>query len=168
MKKIIISLIALFVIAGFSYGQEADQNPNYKSSLDEYTQKLENSDDHMGTTVQDTYKAIDEWQDKKDAKIANKKLAIENRHERRLARINNRGYYSNSGFYGPDVYADYSYGNNGRRGNNYNGYGNRRNNYYNQRSNYYTSAYYGPRNRYPVGYRIGGSVRLGNNVRLRF
>lgn len=156
MKNIISSFIALFGIVSFSYGQEADQNPNYQSSLDHYTQKLENSDNTQGTTAQETYKPIDEWQDEKDLKIANKQLAIENKHERKMARINNRNRYSSSysPYYTPSVYGNYS-----------NAYGSR-NNYsvgYGYRNNYRpTSSFHRQSNRYPIGYRISGSVRVGN------
>lgn len=107
MKNIVFTLMIMSLI-GQAFGQslEKDQNPNYETSLKKYSEELKKSSNTMGTTVQDTYKAIDEWQDRKDAKIANRRLRIENRHERRMARINGR-----RGFYGanPGIYYNYPY-----------------------------------------------------------
>lgn len=178
MKNIALPILAFFVSAGFSYGQVSDQNPNYQSSQDIYTKKLQDSENTMSTTVQDTYKAIDEWQDKKDRKLENDRLAREYRQERRLARINRPNYYSNPYAFTPNVYGNYSNRNNSigyGYGQGYGqGYGNgygyvQGNGYrYGQRNGYCTtSTFYRPYS-YPVNYRIGGSVRLGNNIWVGF
>lgn len=165
MKNIALLILTFWVTAGFSYGQIADQNPNYQSSLDIYTKKLLDSGNTMSTTVQNTYKAIDEWQDKKNRKIENDRLARQYRQERRLARINRPSYYSNPYAFAPNVYGYNNPGfgyNNGYGfgyGNGY-GYGNR-NGYCNG------SAYYRPYS-YPVNFGVGGSVRIGRNVWLGF
>lgn len=166
MKKIALPILAFFAAVGFSYGQVSDQNPNYQSSLDLYTKKLQNSDNTMSTTVQDTYKPIDEWQDKKDRKIENDRLAREYRQERRLARINTPNFHSNPFVFTPHVYGNYS-------NRNYSlGYG------YSQA--YRNRGIYGPRNGYcttsayyrpyilPVNYGISASVRVGRNVWVGF
>ena len=154
MKKLALSLITLFVVTGFSYGQDSDQNPNYQKSLNHYTKELETTVNTMGTTVQETYKAIDEWQDRKDKKLENKRLAIEYRHQRRMARINN-----NSNYFRPSIYGNYSlgycYGNNFSLGYGY------RNNFslgYNYGNNFYSRSPYYHRNRFPINYRIGGTI----------
>lgn len=111
----------------------------------------------MGTTVQDTYKPIDEWQDRKDKRLDNKKLAIENRHKRRMSRINNRNCNSRS-YYSPYYYPNFY-------SNNYvvNGYMYNHSLGYGQRRDYYgASSYYRQGNRCPVGVRIGVPARLGN------
>jgi len=175
MKNIALPILA-FLVVGFSYGQIADQNPNYQSSLDLYTKKLQDSGNTtMSTTVQHTYKAIDEWQDKKDRKIENDRLAREYRQQRRLARINRPNYYSNPYAFSPNVYGNYPYRNNNlgfgySNSFGYNGYGNGYGygNGFGNRNGYCTSsAYYRPYS-YPVNYRVGASVRIGRNVWLGF
>ena len=170
MKNIALPILAFFVSVGFSYGQVAEQNPNYQSSLDIYTKKLQSSDNTMSTTVQDTYKAVDEWQDKKDRKIENDRLARSYRQERRMARINTPSYYSNPYRYTPNVYGNYSNSNYSLgygygQGYGYgNGYGN--GSMYGQRNGYCTtSSFYRP---YPINYGISGSVRVGRNVWVGF
>ena len=103
-----------------------------------------------GQTIQQTYKAIDDVQAKKDRK----ELAATRRQERRIARIQSRGYrrgsYYNSGYY--SGYGNYGYNNYGGGYNNYGGgynnYGGGYNNYgYNNYPNYGYSpfGYNGPR-----------------------
>ena len=168
MKNIAVPILAILASVGFSYGQVADQNPNYQTSRDIYTKKLQDSDNTMSTTVQDTYKAVDEWQDKKDRKIENDRLAKEYKQERRLARINTPNYYSNPYRYGPNVYGNYSNSNYSLGyGPNY-GYGQMYGGVYGQRNGYCTtSAYYRPY-RYPINYGISASVRVGRNIWIGF
>jgi hypothetical protein len=107
-----------------------DQNPNYQKSRDKYMQESTTLTQNEGQTVQQTYKAIDDVQAKKERK----ELAAERRQDRRMARIqsrgnrrSNRGYYNNgyynngyynngyysnpSGFYSPQYYSNNIYGN---------------------------------------------------------
>lgn len=123
-------LITLFAFFGSSIAQQEkllpDQNPNYKRSMEKYMSNHEELLKYQGTTIQATYKAIDDVQLKKERKDLRRTY----RQERRLARINNRGYYYSSPFYN-----NYGYG--------YNYYNNYSispyrsyNNYYNPYSNY--------------------------------
>jgi hypothetical protein len=171
MKNIALPILVFLVTVIFSYGQIRDQNPNYQSSLDIYTKKLQDSGNTtMSTTVQDTYKAIDEWQDKKDRKIENDRLSRQYRQERRLARINRPSYYSNRYAYAPNGYGNnnlgFGYNNNYGYGQYNNGFG-YGNGYGNRNAYYNTSAYNRPYS-YPLNYRLGGSVRIGRNVWLGF
>jgi hypothetical protein len=101
-----------------------DQNPNYQKSRDKYMAESVTLTKTEGTTIQQTYKAIDDVQAKKERK----ELAIEHRHERRMARIQSRSYRRQA------------YYNNGWRNNGFfdNGYYN--NGYYN--NGYYNNGFY--------------------------
>ena len=106
-----------------------DQNPNYQKSKDKYMAGASEFTKNEGVTIQETYKAIDDVQAKKERK----ELAVERHHERRMARIQTRGYrrqnnnrYNNNG--------DCNNYNNGYYNNNYNQgfYSNPLNGYYPQ------------------------------------
>lgn len=120
-----------------------DQNPNFQKSRTKYMEQSATLTQNEGLTIQQTYKAIDDVQAKKDRK----ELAATRRQERRMARIQSRGYrrysgynnYNNYGYYGGGYgnngYNNYGYGNYGNNnygyspyGSNY-GYGNGYNNY---------------------------------------
>ena len=142
MKTKLIIAIALLVntIAGAQTSTETatllpDQNPNYKNSIEKYSTAQSNDViAKEGTTVQQTYKAIDEFELKKE----NKLLRQQQRQDRRLARINARHRPTNR-------YYQNGY-NNGYYGNNQNGYNN---GYYGTQSNglyypqYYSNNIYG-------------------------
>lgn len=130
-RHICLTLFATFIVgAGFIRAQEEltpDQNPNYKKSQEKYMAKKEELTKNEGTTVQSTYKAIDDMQIKQERKD----LRRSNRQDRRVARIGNRGYYSNS------LYCDNNYSYPYYGYNNFNSYPN----YY---PNYYYNNYYRP------------------------
>jgi hypothetical protein len=84
-----------------------DQNPNYKRSLEKYMAIKDDYIKKEGTTIQNTYKAIDDMEAKKERRALRK----ERRHERRMARINNRRYYNNC--YSPYYYGYNSFNNYG-------------------------------------------------------
>lgn len=63
---------------------EADQNPNYQTSLNKYLEQKDELIKHSNTTVHNTYKAIDDVA----AKAEQKQARIQNRASRRLARAN--------------------------------------------------------------------------------
>ena len=109
-----------------------DQNPNYQKSRDKYMAESTTLTKNEGVTIQETYKAIDDVQAKKERN----QLASDRRHERRMARIQSRsyrrqnyysnrynsryydnyyynnGYYSNpNGFYSPQYYSNHIYNN---------------------------------------------------------
>lgn len=125
-----------------------DQNPNYKRSMEKYMQKKDELTKTEGETVQATYKAIDDMQIKQERKD----LRRDQRHERKLARINSRrrGFNNNFG-YSPYAYAPYN------NGYNYNyGYG------WNPYSNNYPYSNYAP-----LGYgNTGWSPSCGLNWAL--
>lgn len=150
--KTIITLALSFVLATSIQAQTTstvtlleDQNPNFQKSRDKYMKQAEELTKNEGQTIQQTYKAIDDVQAKKERK----ELALERRHERRMARIQSRGigrsrYYNDWG---------YGYGN-------YNSYGNYGN--YNSYGNYGYNPYYGY-NRQPWGH-PGFSSNIYGNV----
>jgi hypothetical protein len=87
-----------------------DQNPNYKKSMEKYMAIKDDYISKEGTTLQNTYKAIDDMEAKKERKALRK----EQRHERRMARINNRGhyrYYSQPYYFGYNYHNPYYWGN---------------------------------------------------------
>lgn len=89
-----------------------DQNPNYQKSRDKYMNESAELTKSEGQTIQQTYKAIDDVQAKKERK----ELASQRRHERKMARIQSRGFRRNNYSY----YDPYNYNN----GYYYNGYSN--------------------------------------------
>lgn len=130
-RHICLTLFATLMVGnGVIQAQEElspDQNPNYKKSLEKYMAKKEELTKNEGTTVQATYKAIDDMQIKQERKD----LRRSNRQDRRLARINNNGYSYNSPYY----YSNSNYPYNYYGYNNYNSYPgyspfNNYNNYY--------------------------------------
>lgn len=108
-----------------------DQNPNYQKSRDKYMAESVTLTQTEGTTIQQTYKAIDDVQAKKERK----ELAVERRHERRMARIQSRSYRRQN-------YYNNGWRNNGYYNNGYynNGYYN--NGYYSNPSGWYNPSYY--------------------------
>lgn len=99
-----------------------DQNPNFQKSRAKYMEQSVTLTETQGQTIQKTYKAIDDVQAKKERK----ELAATRRQERRMARIQSRGY-RRGGYYN-NGYNNYGYGNGYGNYNNY-GYGNNYGNY---------------------------------------
>ena len=97
MKNLLI--IALFITSILSAQQnreklDFDQNPNYKVSQDNYLETASNYTSLEGTTVQQTYKAIDPLEEKRERKALKKKYRAERskwRHEERMEKYKN-GY----------------------------------------------------------------------------
>jgi hypothetical protein len=91
MKNIILTLVIALVSGVVSFAQNGDliedQNPNYMNSMRKYMDSKDDIIATQGTTQQDTYYVFDRYENKLQKKI-NKQ---ENKHERRLAKINNRG-----------------------------------------------------------------------------
>lgn len=99
--KSIASLLLLFLFSTAMAAQKdslsllPDQNPNFRKSRAKYTEMAATLTQNEGQTVQQTYKAIDDVQAKKERK----ELRIARRHERRMARIQSPGYWGfNSGW----------------------------------------------------------------------
>lgn len=134
MKHIItIALSALFCISAAAQTDSMsllpDQNPNFQRSRTKYMEQSAELTKNQGQTIQQTYKAIDDVQAKKERK----ELAATRRHERRMARIMSRGYgyggYYNNGYgysnygYNNYGYGNYGYNNGGYYGSPYPNYG---------------------------------------------
>ncbi len=86
-------LSVTLVCAVPALGQVADQNPNFTESRDKYLQINDSIGETLGTTVQQTYKARDWYDDRQERKALRKTR----NHEVRM----NRAYYSdyNSPYY---------------------------------------------------------------------
>ncbi len=83
-----------------------DQNPNYRKSMDKYMANKEDLVKTEGTTLQNTYKAIDDMQIKQERRAARRSY----RQQRRLARANYGGYYYSYPYnYGYNSYGYNSY-----------------------------------------------------------
>lgn len=108
MKNTILS----FVLVAFSFTVnaqqkneplEADQNPNYRISQDKYTDSIQKAYTQLqGTTVQNTYKAIDPLEDKRQLRALKRHYRAQRpywRHQRRLERIKNTRYLQNNDYY---------------------------------------------------------------------
>lgn len=122
MKKSII--ISAFLISGFNImaqgDLEPDQNPNYQKSMDQYIHSAAEYVAYQGTTKQETYKAIDPLEEKRELKSLRKQYRASRplrRHERNMARIENTRYFGGSNFNG---FRDNGYN---RFNNNYGGVG---------------------------------------------
>ncbi|MDR2222111.1 MAG: hypothetical protein LBE34_05155 [Flavobacteriaceae bacterium] len=100
IKLMGIALCTLMVYQGANaQSVMGEQNPNYRVSMDKYMVLVDSITRDFGTTEQNTYKAYD-WYEAKQERKAQKKQW---RHEERMERAKNRGYYSNSyydGYYG--------------------------------------------------------------------
>ncbi len=103
MRKIITLLILFLGFQSILEAQESDhlhtlQNPNFEVSLKDYQAINKNLILLQGTTLQETYKAIDPQEQKRERR-AERRLR---RHERALARANRPTY-----LYGYDYYDPY-------------------------------------------------------------
>lgn len=101
MKKTLLfyCLILTVVSVNAQETATADQNPNYKESLQKYQSQQDKLLATMNTTVQDTYKAYDWYV----AKQERKQQRVADRRERRLYRLQNYGNYYNpfNNYYDP-------------------------------------------------------------------
>jgi len=114
MKK----LLLLHIVLGFfitinaqnSSQLEEDQNPNYKTSLEKYVSVADQYTQQQGTTAQETYKAIDPLEEKRELRALRRQYRAQRpywRHQRRLERIKNTQYYQ----YNTPWNAGFQYGN---------------------------------------------------------
>ncbi|MEO6668197.1 MAG: hypothetical protein ABIN36_01895 [Ferruginibacter sp.] len=109
MNKILLSCFLLLLILT-TKAQEAnttaDQNPNYKASLEKYKSQQDKLMATMNTTVQNTYQAYD-WY---EAKQERKQQRIADRRERSLYELQNFGnYYNPFNYYYDPFAAPYRY-----------------------------------------------------------
>jgi len=100
---LLLPLVMLIATWGMSQSLAPDQNPNYLISEAKYTQMADSINSLHGTTIQDTYKAIDWMEQRAEAREARRAF----RRELRLTRAR-YGYYG----YGYPVYSSYPYYNN--------------------------------------------------------
>jgi hypothetical protein len=120
MMKSKVIIIACVVLCGLHSGilkaqqttLDPDQNPRYKQSQAKYARVADTLNSLHGTTVQNTYKAYDWYEDKLERRRQNREW----RHQENL-----NGYYDYSpswGFYGNYSYPfpNYSYGSRWGRG----------------------------------------------------
>jgi len=118
MKKHLLSSILLTTAcfaATFALGQSTlapDQNPNYTISRDKYMKLADSVNEWHSTTLQDTYKAIDWLEDRKEARTDRREF----RRQLRLERAKWYGYndYPSNSYYYPRNHYNY-YGNHYRR-----------------------------------------------------
>lgn len=101
MKSFLLtaSFVLVTAIAATAQTLAPDQNPSFMVSQARYMQMADSINSWHGTTVQDTYKAIDYYEDKL-ALRANRKAW---RRELRMERARNSGWYNgyNNGYYYP-------------------------------------------------------------------
>lgn len=100
--KNLLFILAVFIQSMVLNAQVQDQNPNYLKSQERYMATSEQYTALQGTTAQETYKAIDRLEEKRELKSIRRQLRAQRpawRQERRLERIKNRPYYysGNSG-----------------------------------------------------------------------
>lgn len=103
MKRILLAALLLTVAAFTATAQTdlaPDQNPNYKISLQKYTQIKDSLQSNMNTTVQQTYKAYDWYEAKMERKQQRREARYERRRLNAMYGYNNFGYYNNWGYNG--------------------------------------------------------------------
>jgi hypothetical protein len=103
MKAILLtaSFVLVTAIAATAQTLAPDQNPSFMVSQARYMQMADSINSWHGTTVQNTYKAIDYYQDKLELR-ANRKAW---RRELRMERARNSGWYNG---YSNDYYYPYN------------------------------------------------------------
>ncbi len=110
MKRILLASFLLTAAAVNAQENKLapDQNPNYKISQDRYIKAQDELLASMNTTVQNTYKAYD-WY---EAKRERKQQRYNDRQERRLYRLQNQYYtpYNNYNNYYDPYSMPYRYG----------------------------------------------------------
>lgn len=101
MKNLLFTL-AVVMQSTVLLAQDHDQNPNYLKSQERYMASSEQYTALQGTTSQETYKAIDFLEEKRELKAKRRQLRAQRpiwRQERRIERIKNRPFfYPNYGF----------------------------------------------------------------------
>jgi len=112
-----ISIVTLFsflsfcVVSAQNFQElEEDQNPNYKIVMAKYKEYPEELTLLEGTTAQETYKAIDPLEEKRELQSQRRQFRAQRpywRHQRRMERIKNTRYYENN-----NRFFDYGYHNN--------------------------------------------------------
>ncbi len=86
MKKIIALSTVLFFFFFVLMAQEETPNPNADKAYEKYQKQLDSHEQNMGNTAQNTYEAIDPWQEKKDDRIRRKEERRDFRRQLKLER----------------------------------------------------------------------------------
>ena len=121
MKSILLTASLMMVMALMGTAQNAlaqqEQNPSFMVSQARYMKMADSINSWHGTTLQETYKAIDYLEDKRELR-ANRRAW---RRELRMERARNsgwyNGYYNDYNYYPYNNYYNRSWG--GNRWNNY-------------------------------------------------
>ncbi|PQJ72900.1 hypothetical protein [Polaribacter butkevichii] len=105
LTVVLITFVGFIGMAQQSVALLADQNPNYQTSLQKYTAANEVNSITLlqGTTVQETYTAIDPMEAKRQRKELRKYFRSQRplwRHQERLERAKNPATYYHSGYNG--------------------------------------------------------------------
>ncbi len=90
MKKILTSIIFLVIFSVANAQDNANQNPNYKQSMDFYQKQKNELQQDMNTTMQSTYKAFDWYTNKQEKR--NERINF--RRQIRFARASAPVYYN--------------------------------------------------------------------------
>lgn len=95
--KNLLFILAIGFQATLLNAQDMDQNPNFMQSQEKYMASSDQYTSLQGTTSQETYKAIDYVEEKRERQAIrrnNRAMRPQWRHERRLERIKNTRYIS--------------------------------------------------------------------------
>lgn len=112
MKHFILLIASILSFVTVAQDLAPDQNPNYKKAQEKYMDNYDEQNASQGTTLQNTYEAIDEFGMAKELRHERKMQRIENRHDRRMARINRRTFNNAVPPYpGFNPYLGYGYNN---------------------------------------------------------
>lgn len=105
MKSILLagSLIVVATLTGTAQNLAQDQNPSFMVSQARYMKMADSINSWHGTTLQETYKAIDYLEDKRAERASRKAW----RRELRMERARNNGWYN--GYYNNYYYPYASY-----------------------------------------------------------
>ena len=107
MKSILLtaSLILVITLTGTAQNTQSlqEQNPSFMVSQARYMKMADSINSWHSTTLQETYKAIDYLEDKREQR-ANRRAW---RHELRMERARNSGWYNGFGYNG--YYNNYAY-----------------------------------------------------------
>jgi len=97
--KTTTTIIGVMLALSF-FGQEADQNPNFRNSQEKYAAKKDMAGKEQSITQQETYEVTDWREEKAENKEERKNSRQERRHELRKLRIErdiqNRRFYNNN------------------------------------------------------------------------
>ena len=118
-KKILMFLLlGIFTLKARGQEVNPDQNPNYQKSMNRYLQKKDSLISGEGTTVQNTYKAYDWMELKKERRELRRERRYNIRMERALApRYYTHPYYNEPYYYNNHTRYNYPYSYNDYYGN---------------------------------------------------